>query len=99
MNKTNEIQPDHMIQRKEEMNTQLKYFYTNADSLINKHSELELTAFSAKPDTICITEVSPKNSETKVEDSEIQIPGYYLHSNLKEGRRGVAILLFSQVTI
>jgi hypothetical protein len=76
---------------------QLKCFYTNADSLINKRSELELRVFSAKPDIICITEVLPKNSETKVEDSEIQIPGYSVHSNLNEGSRGMAILTSDQL--
>jgi hypothetical protein len=70
----------------------LKCFYTNADSLPNKRSELELRACLAKPDIICITEVSPKKSDTKVEDAEIQIPGYTVHSNLKECKRGVAIL-------
>ncbi len=67
--------------------------YTNADSLLNKIDELTALASLKEPDIIMITEILPKNVQTAVQVSELDIKGYDFHSNLDDPscRRGVCI--------
>ncbi len=66
-------------------------FYTNADSLLNKRAEFSTAIAHFAPDVICVNEVVPKHTLTKVQESEIQLEGYDLCSNLNYCKRGVAI--------
>lgn len=82
----------------------LKCYYTNADSVFNKRAELVTAIAIHTPDVICITEAVPKNTRTKPQDSELQVEGYELFSNLERCKRGVLLytadrLKAAQVTI
>ncbi len=59
--------------------------YTNSDSLLNKRSEL--TTLIA----LYITEVLPKHTATKAQESEFALDGYDICSNIENGHRGVMI--------
>ncbi len=48
-------------------------FYTNARSIVNKRSELELYILEEEPDIVGITETWAVES---IEDSELSIDGY-----------------------
>ena len=69
----------------------LNCFYTNADSLLNKRPEFLAQVKINSPDIILITEAIPKNSNTLPQDSEFQINGYDLITNLTQCKRGVLI--------
>ena len=59
----------------------IKCFYTNADSLRNKMSELRTIVSNNKPQLIAITEVKAKNFRFDVKDVELQIPGYEIYKS------------------
>ena len=65
--------------------------YTNVDTFNNKRIEFEARVRTLEPDIIGITEVNPKNASWRLEQQELQLPGYSLHCNL-EGR-GVALFI------
>ncbi len=67
----------------------LTCYYTNADSLLNKRSEFAIAVAHYSPDIICIAEAVPKNTLTKAQESEFQLEGYDLCSNIARCRRGV----------
>jgi hypothetical protein len=69
----------------------LTCYYTNSDSLLNKRAELCTVISLNAPDIICISEVLPKRTLTKVQESELQITGYDLCTNLTVAKRGVII--------
>jgi hypothetical protein len=69
----------------------LRCLYTNADGILNKRDDLENLAGEIKPHIICITETAPKNAQTPLVPSEIQLRGYSLHTNEGNPKRGVAI--------
>ncbi|KAJ8049615.1 hypothetical protein HOLleu_02434 [Holothuria leucospilota] len=64
--------------------------YYNADSLLNKRGELELTVNRINPDIIFITESLPKASRFSVQVSELGISGYQLFTN-DDPKRGVCV--------
>ena len=66
-------------------------FYANADNLLNKRSEFKVALALHKPDVVCITEIAPKHCLTKVQQSELQVDGYDLCSNVHIHKRGVVI--------
>jgi len=75
-------------------NKKLKIWYTNADTLTNKMSELRSRIHQTKsePDVIAITEVKPKNARYNLTESEIKIDGYDICSNIQSPHgRGIAI--------
>ncbi len=66
--------------------------YFNADSLLNKRTELEALASIHEPDIIAVTEVLPKNCRDPVQKSEFNLDGYEFHCNTTStGNRGVGI--------
>ena len=69
----------------------LKCLYTNSDSLLNKRLELEAAIVLYVPHIVCITEFSPKATNTPVQEVELQIEGYDLFSNVGSHKRGVLI--------
>jgi len=56
----------------------LLIMYTNADSRLNKCTELKLTAegLRHRPHVICITEINPKNIVSTIGESELNFQGY-----------------------
>ena len=52
---------------------QLNCFYTNADQLMNKLTELEIRTQDTKPNIIGITEVKPKNCRYATRVSEYSL--------------------------
>jgi len=60
----------------------LTCWYTNADTLTNKMTELKsrIELADKKPQIIIITEVRPKNSRYKLTEAELAIPGYDIHA-------------------
>ena len=71
----------------------LKFFYTNCDSLSNKFVELEFIVKGNSPHIIIITEVAPKNNRHPLQKTEIDLDGYQLSVNdlNKEGNWGVTV--------
>ena len=50
--------------------------YANADSLINKRSELQARIESNQPDIIAVTELLPKNLGRDIQQAELEIDGF-----------------------
>ena len=71
-------------------------FYTNADSLLNKRSELLMHVHNMQPRIIAITEVQPKNSSTAVLESEFHIENYQCYLSAPGGR---GVLLYIHNTL
>jgi exonuclease III len=71
----------------------LKCFYTNADSLMNKRSELLATIEDERLDVICVTEILPKNPVAEIQPVELHIEGFDCFINLQTAQchRGVAV--------
>ena len=76
---------------------QLKYYYTNADSLINKFTEFKARVESHKCIVIAITEVKPKNQKFLLNTAELGLSNYDLYQNIDKQGRGVCII-YSQNT-
>jgi endonuclease/exonuclease/phosphatase family metal-dependent hydrolase len=68
--------------------------YTNIDSLSNKKDELLLRVDDLDPEIIAITEILPKNQESKLSSAELNISGYDIFVNERQFR-GVALYLKS----
>ena len=79
----------------------MKVLSTNIDSLPNKLNELKVLLAHEDIDVVCLSEICPKNSQNRLEDSHIQIPGYTVISNLDRPnvRRGVAIYIKSALKV
>ncbi len=73
----------------------LKCYYTNADSLSNKKNELSVVISSCNPDIVIITEILPKNYDTRPSEEEFVVKNYSIYSNLNDCNcsRGVCILV------
>jgi len=71
-------------------------FYTNADSLLNKRSELLMYIYNMQPRIIAITEVQPKNISTTVLESEFHIDDYQCYLSAPGGR---GVLLYIHNTL
>ena len=70
----------------------LLIMYTNADSLLNKHTELKLIAEGLRHGShvICITEINPQNIVSTIGESELKFQGYNLFcTNLSKAGSGV----------
>ena len=77
----------------------LRFYYTNADNLLNKFDEFELLMNTQDIDIAVITEVFPKNIKaTNIDSQEYCLKGYQcFHSNLKENSRGVVIFIRNDI--
>eukprot|EP00745_Piridium_sociabile_P043063 TRINITY_DN87471_c0_g3_i3.p1 TRINITY_DN87471_c0_g3~~TRINITY_DN87471_c0_g3_i3.p1 ORF type:complete len:950 (+),score=231.72 TRINITY_DN87471_c0_g3_i3:692-3541(+) len=71
--------------------------YTNADSLLNKRTELEAMIEIHQPTIIGIVEIKPKNLRFEVQESEITIPGYEPFHNLEKRGRGICLYVKSEM--
>lgn len=71
----------------------LKFYYTNADCLLNKIGELEILINIVKPDVMVITEVFPKSmNSANIDKNEYMIKGFTCFSgSVDENSRGVVI--------
>ena len=67
----------------------LKCFYTNADSFLNKRTEILTVIESDIPDVICVSEVLPKFFKFQVQISEIKIDGYDCFTNIASDTQGI----------
>ena len=70
---------------------QLKCFYTNADSLINKFTEFKARVESHGCMGIAITEVKPKNQKFLLNTAELGLSDYDLYHNIDKQGRGICI--------
>ena len=68
------------------VNCTLACMYFNADSLLNKRDELKLLLDEHKPMVVGITEVTPTNYRTEIQQAELSMDGYQCLSNL-QGQR------------
>ncbi len=77
---------------------QLSVFYTNADSLPNKLSELHqlINTMNCKPHIIAIVEVKPKNCRYQLTEAELQLPGYNTYTHNLDTKVGRGILIYVQ---
>lgn len=83
---------------KEGDKSNLLCWYTNADSLLNKLSELKARLGSAnrKPDIISIVEVKPKLARYKIAESELQLKGYNMTAVNLENDIGRGIVVYTR---
>ena len=65
--------------------------YINADSLMNKRTELDALIEIHRPDVIGIVEVKPKNYRYEIQECEIAIDGYDIFHNLEKEGRGICL--------
>lgn len=80
--------------RDKKFNKVVSCWYTNADTLTNKMTELKARICHAEniPDIIMVNEVKPKNSRYKPTEAELKINGYDItHTNVvnDEGRGNI----------
>ena len=73
--------------------------YSNVDSLLNKRDLLKLRIELEKPDIILISEVLPKRCITPIQESELQLDGYDLHSNLSMETCKRGVLIYTKVSL
>ena len=71
----------------------IKCMYTNADSLMNKLSELKSQVTQSQPMIIGITEMKPKKCRFNIVPCELQLEGYELFSNLEKDGRGICLYI------
>ena len=64
--------------------------YTNADSIINKRSELQARIETNQPDIIAVTELLPKNLGRDIQQTELEMDGFDCFS-IKLDKRGACI--------
>ena len=84
---------DFDLCRADFIQSRLKIFYTNADTLLNKLNELRLIVEVYCYDVVVITEVLPRNSRSCVSKSIFYLDGYQLfwNSDFYEASRGISI--------
>ncbi len=70
------------IPKRRTVENKMKVLYTNADQFPNKMHELFINI--GIPNVIMITEVLPKNSETKTTKASLNINGYELYTNIEQ---------------
>ena len=73
--------------------TKLNCIYTNADSLINKRTELEARVAKLHPMIIAVTEIKPKNARFNIEEVELSLKGHELFTKLDGHSRGIVYSL------
>ena len=88
-------------QRRQKVGNKIKVLYTNSDQLPNKVHELLINIGIFKPDVIMITEVLPKNSNTKTTKASMEINGFELYTNIEveENIRGISLYVSSNLTV
>ena len=69
----------------------LRSFYTNIDSFVNKREEFLMRIADVSPDIIGLTEMKPKNPRYLLQEAEIGIDGYECWPAISSSGRGVAI--------
>ena len=76
-------------------------FYTNADSLQNKHHELLSRIAHASPmhQIIGITECKPKNSRYPIDRPLLAIDGYQMFDNFDRDGRGVCLYIHKNLPV
>ena len=72
--------------------TSFSILISNVDQLTNKLQELRSLMYQKDYDLVLLTEVCPKNSRTRLEDSHINMPGYQVISNLSCTGRKCSVL-------
>lgn len=79
----------------------LKFYYTNADCLLNKIDELEVVIQQKQPDIVVVTEVYPKNrAAADIDSNEYKLNGYQcFKSDVQDGTRGVLIYAKQDISI
>ena len=60
---------------------------------MNKRIEFEAELSLYAPHVVCVTEIAPKVCSIPVTESELQVEGYDLFTNLDNYRRGVCIYI------
>ena len=70
-------------------NTKLTCLYTNADSFMNKRTELDARITHSQPMIIAIIEMKPKHSRYSIEKNKLNLQGYDLFTNVEGNGRGV----------
>ena len=58
---------------------------------MNKRSEFTAALALYAPELVCITEIAPKHTQLQAQESEFQVEGYDICTNLDHSKRGVAI--------
>ena len=79
--------------RSAQIMNKINCMYTNADSLMNKLSELKAQVTQSQPMIIGITEVKPKKCRFNIVPCELQLEGYELFSNLEKDGRGICLYI------
>lgn len=76
-----------------DLNGLIRFFYTNADNLMNKLDELRVRASDSNFDVMVITEVYPKFGDSReILPAELQIKGYSQYmSKVENSSRGIII--------
>ena len=69
-------------------------FYTNADQLLNKITELEVRTREVRPNIIGFTEVKPKHNRYKPTKAEYTIGDYKMYAKNLETNEGRGLLLY-----
>ena len=73
------------------VNSTLACMHFNADSLLNKIDELKLLLDEHKPLVVGVTEVTPKNYRTEMQQAELLMDVYLCLSNLQRAERRMYI--------
>ena len=69
----------------------LRSFYTNIDSFVNKREDFLMRIADVSPYIIGLTEIKPKNPQYVLHEAEIVIEGYDCWPAISSSGRGVAI--------
>ena len=77
----------------------LRFYYTNADCLLNKMGELQVLISIVKPDVIVVTKLFPKSlSPVNIDKNEYKLIGYTSYTGtIKENIRGVEIYIREEI--
>ena len=81
---------------KPESVSQLKFFYTNADSIVNKMSEFHARTANNNYDVIGIVE---SWATEHIRDSELSLEGYVLYRKDRRNEKGGGVLLYIKDTL
>ncbi len=78
-----------------------KVLYKNTDQFPNKIYELLIHLGIFKPNVIMVTEVLPKNSETKTTKASLNITGYDWYPNIEQEEiiRGIALYVSNNLIV
>ena len=76
----------------------MRVFYTNADQLTNKLSELKIRAEEEKPHIIIITEVNHKSTKVNPDPVIFNLEGYQMHQ-LNVSSKGRGIIIYTHQSI